>query len=177
MSIKNGVRNWRGRNFPPKKLSSRVQNSGYLYVPTPRGRKSIHRMVCTAWYGPPPHPKSECRHLNGRKRDNRPANLRWGTTAQNFRDRQRHEPRLKLNKKRVREIRHYLCDNIPFAKIAHMYNVGYHTIYLIAQGMTWRSENCGLTLTFRQWQRDFLPHVKEVSGDTLVRLSRKAKSH
>jgi hypothetical protein len=159
---------------------SRVQNSGYDYVSIvvmcngkrlPK-RLSVHRLVALAWLGQPPKDTSEVRHINGRGRDNRPENLRYGSKESNFRDRIKHEPQIKLDYIRVREIRLLLQKGIAFSEIARLYGVCYHSVYLIAQGLTWRRQACGLTPSFRQWQRDNLDWEHRHPPDAVERLKR-----
>jgi|GEM_PF-3621798 len=155
VSIRQGTRSWRERNFEPRKLKPRIQNSGYLYVATGKGRKSVHRLIALAWHGEPPSPNMECRHLNCCKLDNRPKNLRWGSTKANFKDSWRcGHGSIKLTPKLVREIRALIIQFAPYSAIARIYKVGYHTVYYIAEGMTWRTEAAGLTGEFRKWQRE-----------------------
>lgn len=48
--------------------------------------KTVHRLVCLAFHGPPPGEDSCVRHLNDNKRDNRQENLRWGSYSDNSAD-------------------------------------------------------------------------------------------
>lgn len=50
----------------------------------------VHTLVCLAWHGPKPSPVHEVRHLDGRNINSLPANLRWGTQAENEADKKRH---------------------------------------------------------------------------------------
>jgi hypothetical protein len=50
----------------------------------------LHHLVAEAFIGPRPTPTTEIRHLNGNPGDNRPANLRYGTRAENAEDSKRH---------------------------------------------------------------------------------------
>lgn len=138
-------------------LKARTQNSGYLYVRHPRGWTTIHRLVCLAFHGLPPGGRYECRHLNGKKRDNRAVNLCWGTKNQNFSDKLQHG-KTRLTPDRVRRIRMRLMEGAGMSELANVFNVSYHTIYYIAQGMTWRKKTCGLTEEFREWQKVALTH-------------------
>jgi hypothetical protein len=175
-----------GRNGKPFKNSKKLVRkrqfmgpTGYFLVSMPTGKKSVmkrvSRLICAAFHGPPPYPDSECRHLNGRKTDNRPANLRWGSTKQNFADRAKHGT-CKLNKRKVREIRKLLIEGIPYAKIAHVYRVSYDTIRLIAECLLWKREGCGITAEFREWQRKHLGREQTPAEATVERLKRKAKA-
>jgi hypothetical protein len=44
----------------------------------------VHRLVCEAFNGPQPHPKSVVMHINEDSNDNRPENLCWGTQKENL---------------------------------------------------------------------------------------------
>ena len=46
-------------------------------------RPYLHRLICTAFHGPPPAPDSEVLHNSPDPHDNRPENLRWGTRSEN----------------------------------------------------------------------------------------------
>lgn len=70
---------------------------GYLVVTlktgpkrSPRRKHPVHRLVNTAFNGPKPFPSAVTRHLSGDPSDNRPENLRWGTTKENAADAVRH---------------------------------------------------------------------------------------
>jgi hypothetical protein len=78
----------------------RVFRNGVLLAPTPNKHhgyimhsvrnypRYAHRLACEAWHGL--GDKLEVRHLNGVRTDNRPANLCWGTPAENQADRLAH---------------------------------------------------------------------------------------
>lgn len=134
------------------KLRQRIQNNGRYYCRLPKGWTQVARLVCSAWRGKPPNKSSECRHLNGRKLDNRASNLVWGTKRQNQFDKVTHQ-KTRLTPKTVRQIRRYLIEGSSMSELAQVFSVSYHTIYFLAQGMTWRRQDCGLTKEFREWQR------------------------
>ncbi len=71
-----------------------VHRNGYLAVGVGEGARVktryVHTLVLEAFRGERPTPSAQTRHLNGRKWDNRASNLRWGTSAENARDRVRH---------------------------------------------------------------------------------------
>lgn len=50
----------------------------------------VHRLVCEAFHGPPVGERCEAAHGNGVRDDNRAANLRWATRAENMADIKRH---------------------------------------------------------------------------------------
>jgi len=48
------------------------------------GNIKVHRVVCEAFHGPAPFPKSVVIHLNEDATDNRAENLKWGTQKENL---------------------------------------------------------------------------------------------
>jgi hypothetical protein len=62
---------------------------GYLWVNLDGKQIFVHRLVLLAFVGPQPEGHETC-HGNGDRGDNRLTNLRWGTKADNFADRERH---------------------------------------------------------------------------------------
>lgn len=68
--------------------------NGYLSITLyKKGRafpRYIHRLVCEAFNGPPPTPKHHAGHKNGKRDDNRAANLRWITAKENYNDKRVH---------------------------------------------------------------------------------------
>jgi hypothetical protein len=67
---------------------------GYLYVTLHDGNRrrtaAVHVLVLEAWAGPRPGPGYEGCHGNGKRRDNRPVNLSWGTRKRNRAEREQH---------------------------------------------------------------------------------------
>lgn len=51
----------------------------------------VHRLVCEAFHGPPPDPKSQACHKNDVGTDNRAENLEWG--SQSYNERQKYSRR------------------------------------------------------------------------------------
>jgi len=81
---------WTLRGREPRPLSeTHVLLDRYLSVRLSargkRTRKDVHVLVARAFHGERPMGR-ETRHLNGKKWDNRPINLAWGTKADNVRD-------------------------------------------------------------------------------------------
>jgi hypothetical protein len=74
-------------------LKTPITTSGYPEVNLCRDGKvthfQAHYLVVLAFHGERPS-GMECRHLNGDRSDNRAANLAWGTSSENNRDRVRH---------------------------------------------------------------------------------------
>ncbi|SEE26631.1 NUMOD4 motif-containing protein [Gordonia malaquae] len=80
--------NRRGRVLTPS-----LSPDGYAHVWLCRGNRRtfqrVSRAVATAWHGPCPK-GMECRHLDGDKTNNTPANLAWGSRSENTHDKVRH---------------------------------------------------------------------------------------
>lgn len=120
---------------------------------TPRKGKNrrAHRLVCEAFRGAPPLPGMDVAHSNGIKTDNRPANLRWATRAENERDKKSHgvsnagtrNGMAKLSEPDVREIRRR-AHAAPFGmrkatatRISEEFGIGVRTVYGIVSGAYW----------------------------------------
>jgi hypothetical protein len=87
---------------------------GYAWLSVADGRGSsrnvsVARLVCEAFNGPPPAPAMDCDHINRKRADNRPENLRWLTRAENLANRQNaageNHSSAKLSEATVRMIR------------------------------------------------------------------------
>lgn len=83
-----------GRTAGGQPLKTWRHPDGYRYVTLSDGRRRtdlhVARLVLLAHVGEPPADDMEACHGNGRRWDNRLANLRWGTPAENRADRERH---------------------------------------------------------------------------------------
>lgn len=108
--------------------------------------KSVHTLVCRAFYGDKPTPKHVVRHLDGSKDNNRPENLAWGTYAENSADAKRHGVQAKgeaqgiakLTDEGVRIIRASIPRGLWNTKdAAQVFGVTQSTISQIARGRGW----------------------------------------
>lgn len=83
-----------GRGAGGKLLKPSKDKDGYRYVTLANGperwRVHVGRLVLLAFAGEPESPELEACHRNGRRWDNRAANLYWGTDGENRADRERH---------------------------------------------------------------------------------------
>ena len=64
-----------------KVLTQLPNKDGYLLVHVDKTTQA-HRLICSAFHGPPPE-DAECCHANDIRTDNRPENLSWGTRQSN----------------------------------------------------------------------------------------------
>jgi hypothetical protein len=68
-----------------KTRSSKTARHCYYGIRTQSfGQKKIHRLICEAFYGPPPFPNAVVIHLDENAMNNRADNLRWGTQKENL---------------------------------------------------------------------------------------------
>lgn len=102
----------------------------------------VHVLVLSAFVGPRP-PGMSCRHLDGDATNNRVANLRWGTVAENTADKIRHgthphgvtHGRAKLTEAQVLEIlRTPQISNVQWGK---RLGVSHRTVAYIRTGQRW----------------------------------------
>ena len=106
---------------------------------------NVGRAVLLAFAGPPPTPDSQCCHVNGNHRDNRPSNLRWGTARENAADAVRHGTTLrgernaasKLTEGQVRDIRRRLAAGESRRSLARAFGVDKRTVQFIERGRKW----------------------------------------
>lgn len=104
----------------------------------------IHRLVLEAFTGPCPE-GMECRHLNGKRWDNRVENLTWGTRLENGRDRILHGTSLrgesnvnaKLTETDIPKIRRLRKEGMSANKTAKLFGVSKKTILNIDHGKIW----------------------------------------
>lgn len=82
------------RGRPCGIIAGGVDKDGYRHVGLRRDGvrycRRVHRLVCTAFHGPPPSPHHLAAHNDGSRVNNRPDNLRWATTKENHADREAH---------------------------------------------------------------------------------------
>jgi hypothetical protein len=141
-----------GHSIQGLELSPKVSKKrGYLMVQLFRDGNStcrwVHTLVLEAFCGPRPR-GMECRHLDGLPSNNCISNLKWGTPAENAKDRVRHgvthpgesSPFAKLSNAEVLSIRAKGAVYVRgiYQRLAKEYNVGDEHIRCIIKGTTWR---------------------------------------
>lgn len=97
--------------------------------------KRVHRLVLETFVGPCPE-EMECRHLNGRRADNRLENLVWGTRSENTKDAVRHGT-LADNRRRVLTaalVRRMQSESLSTRNLARKYHVGKTTAWRVRAG-------------------------------------------
>jgi hypothetical protein len=129
-----------------RKLSLRTD--GYLGVSLCREDQQVnvpvHLLVLRCFVGPKPS-RSQARHLNGDRRDNRLANLVWGTPSENCRDRSFHgrtkrgvfNPKTKLNDALAQEIRRLHAAGSSSRLLGKQFGVNKSTILRIVHNQIW----------------------------------------
>lgn len=106
-----------------------------------------HRLVCEAWYGPPPSEEAHAAHNDGDRQNNHFSNLRWATALENARDRIKHgtncagqsNPAAKLTPAEVQAIRNaFTGQRGQPTKLSRAFNVSKTTIRNIVKSKNWR---------------------------------------
>lgn len=116
-----------------------TMNHGYVIVRAEGRPVKRSRLVCLAFHGERPSPEHGVLHWNDIRIDDRPANLRWGTQAENAADARRngsrpqprprkpiHErgPGAKLSAAQVSEIcRRYAEESVSQTALASEYGI------------------------------------------------------
>lgn len=133
----------------PRPLRPSRADSGHLRVGLwqhgVRRGEWVHRLVALAFHGAPPTEHHEVRHRNGDPADNRPANLAWGTRAENIADRVPHgvaavgerHGMAKLTAAQAAEIRRRAAAGESQRAIARDFNVTPATVSMIRRGRIW----------------------------------------
>jgi hypothetical protein len=144
---RNGRRS--GQVKTPRRLAVNPKHGGYHSVSLRKNKKTynkpIHLLVLTAFRGDRPDRMDGC-HNNGDISDNRLENLRWDTRKGNHADKERHgtkllgerNPRSKLAKSQVLEIRKRYSKGDTKSKLAQDFNVSRQSILDIVRRNHWR---------------------------------------
>ena len=123
-----------------------VTNVGYPCVALRDGKRAhkrtIHKLVCTAFHGPPPSDQHEVAHNDGDRSNPRANNLRWATRQENMADTFRHgthvrglrHPLARLSDDQVREILEVKRAPGIQSRIAEKFGVSVSLISLIRLG-------------------------------------------
>lgn len=133
-----------------KRLKPRPNRDGYLRVTLYRERATksyrlVHDVILAAFVGPCP-PGMECLHGDGRRSNNRLANLRWGTKSENKADMRRHgtspigdrNPRAKLQWADISVVRRLRREGRTQQEVAAIFGVSKNTVSQIDLGRRWR---------------------------------------
>lgn len=124
-----------------------IDAKGYIRMSVIENGKRVYRnsarLVARAFHG---HSDQMVLHINGRPADNRPENLRYGSTKENYEDSRIHgtNPKGKthgrtiLSEAEILEIRRlYNPRVLGYAKLAKMFGIGRTTARLIVKRMIW----------------------------------------
>ena len=136
VSSEGRVRGPRGNILKPRK-----NGQGYMRVALGAGRdRYIHRLVCLAFYGPPPS-GNHVDHINHERADNRLSNLRWVTPEENRARRLvrkgEDSPHAKLTDGKVKTIRARNDASLDKA-FARTFGVSRETVRDARLGKLWR---------------------------------------
>lgn len=75
-------------------LAGHPSNKGYLHISlchqNKKITKAVSRLVCMSFHGMPNPSNLQVRHLDGKKENNVPKNLKWGTQREQWMDARRH---------------------------------------------------------------------------------------
>lgn len=118
----------------------------HLYQNGAGKRHFIHALVLEAFVGARP-PRMQACHNNGDKTDNRLANLRWGTPAENQKDRARHgtqqkgkpKPTKKMSPVLAEAIRRLYAEVQNKSKVARILDLPRTTVADVINGRTFKN--------------------------------------
>ena len=126
-----------------KILKPRTHTNGYHRVSLGAGNDTyVHRLVCHAFYGSPPHDDAHADHINGVRSDNRAVNLRWLSPEENRALRKfckgQSSPNAKVTDADVRTIRSRAWFRGFDRAVAQDLGVSRETVRDIRLGKVWR---------------------------------------
>jgi hypothetical protein len=129
----------------PRRMRPRLSHNGYEEISLRYNGDQrpfrVNRLVAEAFYGPPPTSASQCRHLDGNRRNNRPENLDWGSPAQNSRDAVAagsfHGERASSSRLTKADVQAIRSSTEPQALLAGRHGVTQPTISKIRSGKRW----------------------------------------
>ncbi|MGE8328881.1 NUMOD4 motif-containing HNH endonuclease [Pseudomonas urmiensis] len=147
-SVDRELVNSRGHNqrFPGVMIVITGDGSGYQkFLAHKAGAKKnllVHTCVLEAFTGPGPD-GYECCHGNGNRKDNRHSNLRWGTKAENAKDKELHGTAIKgaysqNSKLTDQDVASILCSPDSHAQVAARHGVTAELVGLIRNGKAWK---------------------------------------
>ncbi len=125
--------------------SHALKRGGHLQIHLGRTKAQyVHALVLEAFVGPRP-PGGVARHLDGDPKNNRPANLAWGTVKENQADTIRHgrttrgakNTQAKLTAENVAAIREARARGESLKALAARYQVAESCISRVAAGKRW----------------------------------------
>jgi hypothetical protein len=133
-----------------RELKGYINSDGYLTVTVTgddgiKRKTLVHRLITLAYHGEPPFDDAVVRHLNGKKLDNRPSNLAWGTQHDNYMDAVRHGTRAtgegigaKITPPDVvRKVRAAFNSGLTGKAIAEMFGLSTAQVSRIKNGKRW----------------------------------------
>lgn len=126
------IRGRRGRVMKPRR-----RPDGYLDVFIEGRRIFVHKLVLLAFSGPKPSELHQARHLNGRRDDNRPDNLVWGSVQENRDDKVRHG-KTTLTIPAVEQLRSLAAEGYPAKVLAALFKVSVPHVHKIIRGARWK---------------------------------------
>ena len=131
-------------------LKGHISSKGYQRISlchkNKKVTKNVHRLICLAFHGMPPRQTDQVRHKDGKRSNNLPDNLLWGTQEENWLDRKAHgngnegekHPMAKLTNEERRclkwAIEHGLCSQHHAARALKMSQRGISHIVNIRKG-------------------------------------------
>jgi hypothetical protein len=141
---------WAARDgAEPTRIKERLDRNGYsrvdLYRPEGRVTKKVSHLILETFIGPRPDGMEAC-HDNGRRSDNRLANLRWDTHSGNVADKKLHGTSQvgmknglsKLTDQQVIQIRESAAMGASFRALAMRHGVDERNIARIVRRKRWQ---------------------------------------
>jgi len=129
----------------PERMLTLQNRKGYLFARIGVGGKkyqvAVHRMVLAAFHRPR-EAEEICRHLDGNRQNNTPANLAWGTHEENMEDRKAHGNYLThekhvMAKLTLEEVDFIRTSSLTGSELSKMLGIGQSQISRIRKNLSW----------------------------------------
>lgn len=142
--------NGAGRARAGRILCQTRRKQGYLYVDLSESgvvtKQDVHRLVLSAFVGPPPTKSHQGSHGDGKPSNNTLSNLRWATVKENNADKLAHgtllrgskHPAAKFSEEQVVSIRREYRDNKNLLRLSRKYGCSPPTIKRIVTRKMWK---------------------------------------
>lgn len=155
-----------------QKIASQI---GYAHVHLIKDGEScmrhVHRLVAEAFIGPCPE-GLQTRHMDGNPENNNVENLRWGSAAENAKDKERHgtqlhgesQPNAKLDELKIADIVKMIRNGLTHSEVSLKSGICRSQISSIARGDAWRRATGGPIENIDAEEKKRRVHAAAVAG-------------
>jgi hypothetical protein len=153
-AVKAGMRYHNGKIYFPfvPAIPTKISTKGYRTIRLDGKTFNLARVVCWLVHGPPPSPSHYADHINRRKLDDSPGNLRWVTASESNRNicpiaRKKHNERIKVcttgrfkpSKLTISKVNQIRKSPLNHVMAAEKFGVSRWQVSLIRRNLRWKT--------------------------------------